>query len=420
MAEHFDALETRDPAERERAQAAALSRQIAYAKSASRAFAKILAGVDADAVTSRAALAKLPVTRKSDLHDLQKEDRPFGGLAAEYGKGGRGAGRANLRRVFASPGPIYEPEGARPDYWRTARALFAAGFRPGDLIHNCFSYHLTPGGWMLESGAHALGCTVFPGGVGQTEQQVQAMADLQPDGYVGTPSFLRIILEKADEQGVALPSLRHALVSGEAFLPPLRDALAARGIAGYQVYASADLGAIAYESSARDGLIVDEGVVVEIVRPGTGDPVAPGEVGEVVVTTLFNTDYPLIRFGTGDLSALLPGLSACGRTNMRIKGWMGRADQTAKIKGMFVHPSQIAAIVGRHPEIAKARLVVANPGGNDSMVLHVETAAGARADAEAIVATIRDITKLRGEVLLRATGELPNDGKVIDDTRKFD
>jgi phenylacetate-CoA ligase len=272
---------------------------------------------------------------------------------------------------------------------------------------------------MLETGAHALGCTVFPGGTGQTEQQVQAISDLKPDGYVGTPSFLRIILEKADEQGVPLPSLSRALFSGEAFLPPFRDALAARGIDAYQVYATADLGTIAYETSAREGLVVDEGVIVEIVRPGTGDPVAPGEVGEVVVTSLFNTDYPLIRFGTGDLSALLPGPSPCGRTNMRIKGWMGRADQTTKVKGMFVHPEQVAAIVARHPEIVKARLVVDNPDGNDRMVLHAEVSAGASLSPEAVVATIRDVTKLRGDVALRAVGDLPNDGKVIDDTRKF-
>jgi len=414
-ADHFDALETRDPSLRERAQFAALSRQIAHAKANASAFAKILADIDAAAVTSRAALARIPVTRKSELQEIQKADRPFGGLAAT----GWGAGRPNPRRVFASPGPIYEPEGTQPDYWRLARALFAAGFREGDLIHNCFSYHFTPAGSMLETGAHALGCTVFPGGIGQTEQQVQAMAELRPDGYVGTPSFLRVILEKADEQGVPLPSLKKALVSGEAFLPPLREALQARGIGGYQVYATADLGTIAYESPAREGLIVDEGVIVEIVRPGTGDPVAPGEVGEVVVTTLFNADYPLIRFGTGDLSALLPGASPCGRTNMRIKGWMGRADQTTKVKGMFVHPSQVAAIVRRHPEIMKARLVVDNAEGNDRMVLHVEIADDRSTLAEAIVATIRDVTKLRGEVTFRRPGELPNDGKVIDDTRKF-
>ena len=410
--QHFDVLETRDPELRERAQLAALPRQVAHAKSASPAFAKILAGVDAAAVNSRANLAQLPVTRKSELLEIQKGARPFGGFAA--------TGWGVARRVFSSPGPIYEPEGASPDYWRLARALFAAGFRKGELIHNCFSYHFTPAGSMLETGAHALGCTVFPGGVGQTEQQVQAMAELKPDGYVGTPSFLRIILEKADEQGVALPSLRRALVSGEAFLPPFRDALVARGIHGFQVYASADLGTIAYESSAREGLIVDEGVLVEIVRPGTGDPVAPGEVGEVVVTTLYNTDYPLIRFGTGDLSAQLHGLSGCGRTNMRIKGWMGRADQTTKVKGMFVHPSQVADIVRRHPEIAKARLVVDNPEGNDRMVLHVEFGGDRSPDAGAVAATIREVTKLRGDVMIRKTGELPNDGKVIDDTRKFD
>ena len=417
--QYFDALETRDPDLRERMQFAALPRQVAYAQAAAPALARILAGVDALAVTSRAALAGLPVTRKSELLELQKGARPFGGFAARETSGTTRGGWINSRRVFASPGPIYEPEGARPDYWRLARALFAAGFRPGDLIHNCFSYHFTPAGSMLETGAHALGCTVFPGGTGHTEQQVQAMAELQPDGYVGTPSFLRIILEKADEQGVALPSLRRALVSGEAFLPPFRDALAARGIDGYQVYATADVGTIAYETSARAGLVVDEGVIVEIVRPGTGDPVAPGEVGEVVVTTLSNTDYPLIRFGTGDLSALLPGVSTCGRTNLRLKGWMGRADQTAKVKGMFVHPSQVADIVRRHPAISRARLVVTNPDGNDSMVLHAEIAGDARPDIDAIVATIRDVTKLRGDVAIRKSGELPNDGKVIDDTRTF-
>jgi phenylacetate-CoA ligase len=413
LPDHFDALETRDPELRERAQFMALPRQVAHAKAGSPAFARILADVDAAAVTSRAALARLPVTRKSALLEMQKGARPFGGLAAT----GWGPG---ARRVFASPGPIYEPEGARPDYWRLARPLFAAGFRAGDLIHNCFSYHFTPAGSMLETGAHALGCTVFPGGTGQTEQQVQAIADLKPAGYVGTPSFLRIILEKADEQGVPLPSLRRALVSAEPFPPSLRDAFAARGIDGYQVYATGDLGGIAYETSAREGLVVDEGVIVEIVRPGTGDPVAPGEVGEVVVTTLTNSDYPLIRFGTGDLSTLLPGVSACGRTNMRIKGWMGRADQTTKVKGMFVHPSQVAAIVGRHPEIAKARLVVDNPDGNDRMTLHVEVAGDRPPNADAIAGSIRDVTKLRGDVKLRGRGELPNDGKVIDDIRKFE
>lgn len=412
MTDHFDMLETRDPEARERDQLASLRGQITYAKAGAPAFAKLLADLDAAGITSRAALAQLPVTRKSDLLEMQKADRPFGGLAA--------TGWGAVRRVFASPGPIYEPEGARPDHWRIARALFAAGFRAGDLVHNCFSYHLTPAGSMLETAAHALGCTVFPGGIGQTELQVQAIADLRPAGYVGTPSFLKIILEKADELGIALPSLTKALVSAEAFPPSLRDAFAQRGIQGYQVYATADLGSIAYETSAREGLVVDEGVLVEIVRPGTGDPVAPGEVGEVVVTALVNADYPLIRFGTGDLSALLPGVSPCGRTNMRIKGWMGRADQTTKVKGMFVHPAQVAAIVKRHREIAKARLVVDNPDGNDRMTLHVEVPANASAHAEAIVTSIRDITKLRGEVTFRAAGELPNDGKVIDDVRTYE
>jgi phenylacetate-CoA ligase len=409
---HFDTLETRDPELRQRQQLASLRGQIAHAKANAPAFKQRLAGVNPDDITTLDALAALPVTRKSELADLQKASKPFGGLAAtRYGE---------ARRVFQSPGPLYEPEGARPDYWRLARAMFAAGFRGGDLVHNCFSYHLTPAGSMVECGAHALGCTVFPGGTGQTELQVQAMADLAANGYVGTPSFLKIILEKADEQGVALPSLTKALVSGEAFLPSLRDALTGRGIRAFQAYASADLGCIAYETEAREGLVIDEGVLVEIVRPGTGDPVAVGEVGEVVVTTLFNTDYPLVRFGTGDLSAMLPGASPCGRTNARIKGWMGRADQTTKVKGMFVHPSQVAAIVSRHPEVKRARLVVDNPGGNDRMTLLVEVAGNASSHAESIVASIREITKLRGEVEFRMPGELPNDGKVIEDARKYD
>ncbi len=410
MTEHFDTLETRDPELRERALLAALPRQLAHAKAHAPAFARILADVDPAAVTTRAALAKVPVTRKSELLERQKAARPFGGFAA--------FARGEPARIFASPGPIYEPEGRRADHWRLARALFAAGFRAGDLIHNAFSYHFTPAGSMLETGAHALGCTVFAAGTGQTEQQVQAIAELAPDGYVGTPSFLKIIVEKADEIGAPLPSLRKALVSGEAFPPSLRDALAARGSAGYQAYASADLGSIAYETEAREGLVVDEGVLVEIVRPGTGDPVAPGEVGEVVVTTLHNALYPLIRFGTGDLSAVLAGASPCGRTNARLKGWLGRADQTTKVKGLFVHPSQVAEIVRRHPEIRRARLVVDNPGGTDRMTLYAETAAAVVADA--VVGTIREVTKLRAEVAFRAPGELPNDGKVIDDTRRYD
>jgi phenylacetate-CoA ligase len=414
--EHFDTLETRDPQERERAQLAKLPAQIAHAKRSAKAFALILADVDPSRITSREALASVPVTRKSELLDMQKAARPFGGFSATHW---RTDGEAPAH-VFASPGPIYEPEGRRADYWRLARALYAAGFRHGDLVHNTFSYHFTPAGSMMETAAHALGCAVFPGGVGQTEQQVQVIADLAPDGYVGTPSFLKIILEKADDMGIALPSLRKALVSAEAFPPSLRDAWIARGIVGFQVYATADVGSIAYETPAREGLVVDEGVLVEIVRPGTGDPVEPGEVGEVVVTVLDNADYPLIRFGTGDLSAVLPGASACGRTNMRIKGWMGRADQRTKVKGMFVDPSQVAAIVRRHPKIARARLVVDNASGSDRMTLHVESGDGAASDRDAIVASIRDVTKLRGEVEFRARGELPNDGRVIDDVRKYD
>ena len=412
MSKYFDALETRSADERESALAIRLPQQVAHAKAGTAWFAESLKHVDAATIGSTAALAGLPVVRKLDLIELQKKQRPFGGLvASRWG---------TLARVFSSPGPIYEPEGRCADYWRTARALYAAGFRPGDLVHNSFSYHMTPGAWILEAGAQALGCTVFPAGVGQTEQQVEAMADLQPNGYVGTPSFLRILLEKADELGVKLPSLTKALVSGEAFLPPVRDALLARGIAGYQAYATAELGVIAYETEAREGLVIDEGVIVEIVRPGTGDPVPVGEVGEVVVTT-FNADYPLIRFGTGDLSAFLPGVSPCGRTNQRIKGWMGRADQTTKVKGMFVHPEQVALVVKRHPEIGRARLVVTNPDSSDLMTLSCEAGVNRGEGLEAKIAdSVRDVTKLRAEIRLVAAGSLPNDGKVIEDSRKYD
>ena len=410
MNEYFDDLETRPPEQRERDQMARLPAQVAYAKRTPW-FAEAYRDVDAASVASRAALAQLPVLRKHELIELQRRRRPFGGLVAEpWGR---------LGRVFSSPGPIYEPEGRIADYWRTARALFAAGVRAGDLVHNSFSYHMTPGAWILEGGAQALGCTVFPAGPGQTEQQVQAMADLQPDAYVGTPSFLRILLDKADEMGVALSSLRKALVSGEAFLPPVREALASRGIVGYQAYATADLGVIAYETPARDGLVIDEEVIVEIVRPGTGDPLPAGEVGEVVVTT-FNASYPLIRFGTGDLSMILPESlttpSACGRSNLRIKGWLGRADQTAKVRGMFVHPEQVAAVLRRHGEIGRARLVITNPDANDVMILHCEGEDDA-ALAAAVTASLRELTKLRGEVLFVPPGSLANDGKVIDDRR---
>lgn len=408
---HYDSLETRSPELRERELMQALPKHVAHAKASTAFYAELLREVEAGSVNCRDALARLPVVRKSELHERQKSARPFGGFVGEW--------RGRIGRIFSSPGPIYEPEGRGKDYWRTARALYAAGFREGDLVHNGFSYHMTPGAWIMESGAHALGCTVFPGGVGQTEQQVQAMADLRPDGYAGTPSFLKILLEKADEMKADVSSLKKALVSGEAFPPSVRDWLATRGIQGYQSYATADLGVIAYETPAREGLVVDEGVIVEIVRPGTGDPVAEGEVGEVVVT-VFNPDYPLIRFGTGDLSAVLAGASPCGRTNMRIKGWLGRADQTTKVKGMFVHPSQVADIARRHPEIRRARLVVDNPDGTDRMTLHCETEGAPDGFPNTVADSIRDVTKLRGEVALRPLGSLPNDGKVIEDARKYE
>ncbi len=415
MTDFYDALETRDPAERERDLLAALPRQIIQAQTAAPAFATILANVKPAEVSSRAALAALPVTRKSELLALQKERRAsdaFGGFAAI-------ARGARMPRVFASPGPIYEPEGTARDYWRTARALYAAGFRAGELIHNSFSYHLTPAGSIMETGAHALGCTVFAGGTGQTEQQIDAIADLRPDGYAGTPSFLKILLEKAAERGTPLQSMTKALVSGEAFPPSLRDAIAALGVQGTQCYATADLGLIAYETAAREGLVLDEGVIVEIVRPGTGDPVPEGEVGEIVVTTL-NPDHPLIRFGTGDLSAVLPGPCPTGRTNTRIKGWMGRADQTAKVRGMFVHPSQVAEIARRFPEVRKARLVVEGETGEDRMTLRLECDENAPVGLAVRVAeAIREVTKLRGDVTVGAIGSLPNDGKVIEDARSY-
>ena len=414
MTKYYDALETRSTQEREAALMAALPRQIAHAQKNSEAFAEILAGVDPAAVTSREALAGLPVTRKHELLERQTANRSrslFGGFAAQ----GFGAG---MPRVFASPGPIYEPEGARTDYWRMARALHAAGFRAGELVHNCFSYHFVPAGSMMESGAIALGCTVFPGGTGQTEQQVQAMADMQPAGYVGTPSFLKLILEKAESLGHALPSVQKALLSAEALPPSLRDWFGERGVAAYQCYGTADLGLIAFETHAREGLVLDEGVLVEIVRPGTGDPVPEGEVGELVVTTL-NPDYPLIRFGTGDLSAVLPGNCPTGRTNTRIKGWMGRADQTTKVRGLFVHPAQVAAIAARFPQVLRARLIITGEMANDQMLLRVETLETAAGLAERLQDAVRELTKLRGEVELVAPGSLPNDGKVIEDARSY-
>ena len=415
MIDYFDALETRTPAEREAALMAALPRQIAHAQAHSAAMGEILAGVDAAAITSRAALAQLPVTRKSELLARQQASRAagrdaFGGFSAiRYG--------AAMPRLYASPGPIYEPEGTGRDYWRAARAMFAAGFRAGDLAHNAFSYHMTPGAFIMESGAHAVGCTVFPAGTGQTEQQLQAIAELKPQAYLGTPSFLRILVEKAQEAGVDIRGLTKGLVGGEAFPPSLRDWFTERGMAIYQSYATADVGLIAYETASREGLVLDENVIVEIVRPGTGDPVSEGEVGEIVVTVL-GPDYPLIRFGTGDLSAVLPGACPTGRTNTRIKGWLGRADQTTKIRGMFVHPGQVAEIVKRFPEVSRARLVVSGEMANDQMKLLVESAA-AQGLSERVAEVVRDVTKLRGDVEVVAPGSLPNDGKVIEDARSY-
>lgn len=407
----YDTLETRSTDEREAAQMVALSAQVALAKGKTAYFGKLLADVDPDVITSRAALAGLPVTRKGDLLDLQKSTPPFGGMTTVAPNG--------LARLYMSPGPIYDAEGPEPDPWRFARTLYAAGFRKDEILHNCFSYHLTPAGMMVDSAARAIGCAVFPGGVGNTEMQVQAAADLKPAGYGGTPSFLKIILEKARELGTDISSMKKGLVGGEALPPSLRKELSELGCDVLQCYGTADLGLVAYESPALEGMILDEGVIVEIVRPGTGDPVAEGEVGEIVVTSL-NQSYPLIRFGTGDMSAVLTGPSPCGRTNQRIKGWMGRADQTTKIKGMFVHPGQVAEVVKRHPEILKARLIVTGRTGEDVMTLHCETTASGDALSDAVASSVQAVTKLRGAVSLVAEGSLANDGKVIEDARSYD
>jgi phenylacetate-CoA ligase len=411
----YDDLETRSPEAREAALMAALPAHLANAKRKAPGWARILKDVDPAAITTRAALAKLPVTRKSELADLQKAMPPLGGLNATP--------LEKLAKLFVSPGPVYDPEGQGSDWWRTARALYAAGFRPGDVVLNGFSYHFTPAASMVEAGARTVGCTVVPGGTGQTEMQVATIRDLRVTGFGGTPSFLKLIVEKADEMQADISSLKKALVGAEYLPPALRAAMAARGIRVLQLYATADLGLLAYESAMPDGkvnegMILDESLLLEIVRPGTGDPVPAGEVGEVVVTS-FNADYPLIRFATGDLSAVLSGASPCGRTNTRIKGWMGRADQTTKVRAMFVTPRQVGEVLRRHTEVRKARLVVEGETGNDRMTLKCEVQERPAGLAEAIVASIRDVTKLRGEVELVAPGTLPNDGKVIDDTRKY-
>ena len=409
--EHYDKLETRDEMTRSLALQMDLPKQIAHAKSSTAAYAEILADIDPASINSMQALATLPVTRKSDLIDRQAANRPFGGLAA--------AKPGEMVRVYASPGPVYEPEGSAPDYWRTGRALYAAGVRAGDLIHNTLSYHFTPAGFMIESGARAVGCGVFPAGVGQTELQVAAIVDLQPNVYCGTPSFLKIIIDKAAELNADISCIKKGLVGGEALPPSLRETLSSHGVDVLQFFGTADVGSIAYESTAKEGLIVDEEIVVEIVTPGTGDPVAEGEVGEMLVTS-FSKDYPLVRFATGDMSKFLPGHSPCGRTNIRIAGWMGRADQTTKVKGMFVRPEQVAAVVKRHPEVVKARLVVEREDVKDVMTLQCEVDGPGDGFVDAVKGSIQEVCKLKGEVLVVSVGELASDGKVIEDLRSYE
>ena len=413
MTGFFDGLETRDPAEREGALFATLPDFLARAMAAVPALSRWLDGVDPAAVNSREALARLPVLRKGELLEMQQAEPPFGGFANPEALKGN--------RVFMSPGPLFEPQGIGPDPWKSARAFHAAGIRPGDIIHNAFAYHMTPGGFILDEGARAYGCVVFPAGVGNTEMQVEAAAALRPSAYSGTPDFLKIMLDKAAETGKDLSSIRRALVSGGALFPSLREDYASRGVSVLQCYATAECGVIAYETADAEGtplpgMLINEDMIVEIVRPGTGDPVADGEVGEVVVTT-FNEAYPLVRLGTGDLSAILPGQSPCGRTNRRIRGWMGRADQRTKIKGMFVDPKQINAVTKSVPGIARARLVVTRDGERDAMTLKIEPATGANLDEQAIGEALTTHTKLKGMVEIAAS--LPNDGKVIDDLRDY-
>jgi phenylacetate-CoA ligase len=410
----YDTLETRDPAAREAALMWALPQIIAAAKERAPAYRQLLAGVHPEDVVDRRSLAELPLTRKSELIELQRQNPPFGGFTA--------APMSSLRRVFVSPGPIYEPEGRRPDYWRFARALFAAGFRAGDLVHNTFSYHLTPAGAMVESGAETLGCPVIPAGTGQTEQQLRTIADLRPVGYVGTPSFLKVLLDRAASEDGDVSSLKKALVGAEALPSALRAEFRSRGLGVLQCYGTADIGIIAYESMSPqgelcEGMVVDEGIILELVMPGTGEPVAPGEVGEVVVTTL-TPEYPLIRFATGDLSAILPGPSPCGRTNLRIKGWLGRADQTTKVRGMFVHPEQVAEVLRRHKSIIRARLLVDRPGSTDEMTLLAELGEPAE-DLGLVAETLQGVTKMRGTVSRVPEGSLPADGKLIEDRRQL-
>ncbi len=412
MAEHFDDLETRDPQQREAALMAALPKQIAHVLANTTYFAEKFKGVKAADINSRAALAKLPVTRKSSLLAQQRSAPPFGGM--------NGVPISKLAHIYMSPGPIFEMDAEGHDFWRGARAMFAAGFRAGDIVHNTFSYHLVPAGLMMESSARAIGCPVIPAGVGNTEMQLDIIELVKPTAYAGTPSFLKILLDKGKELGRDVSSLKKALVGAEALPPSLRKEFIDRGVFTLQSYGTADLGTIAYESQAMEGMIIAEDIIVEIVRPGTDDPVPEGEVGEVVVTAL-NPVYPLIRFGTGDLSAILPGQSPCGRTNGRIKGWMGRADQRTKVKGMFVDPEQVIQVQKRHGELGKVRLVVDWQNKADVMTLHAEVAGGGSPElATTIEGTIQTVCKVRGKVKFVAPGSLANDGKVIDDIRKYD
>ena len=411
MPDFFDVLETRDPALREEQQFDELKKQLHNARDHAPAYAAILADVDFASVNDRITLAAIPLTRKSDIAKRQSELPPLGGYAA--------APMDSFYNVFASPGGIFEPGAARDDYWNFARGLYAAGIRAGDLIHNTFSYHFTPAGLMVDSAARALGCPVFPGGIGQTELQVQVMARLKPRAYCGTPSFLKIILDKAAEMKISVDTLSLGLVGGEALPGSLRTELSNSGVDVVQFYGTADLGMVAYESSAKEGMILEEKVIVEIVRPGTGEPVAEGEVGEIVVTTL-SPEYPLIRFATGDLSAFMSGNSPCGRTNRRIKGWMGRADQTAKVRGMFVHPSQVASVVSRHDELLRARLVIGRVDNQDVMTLKCEIENHQESIEQLIEQSVREICKLRADIELCPAGALPNDGVVIEDARPLD
>ena len=406
--EYYDELEVRDPDEREILLFEALGRHLRATKEDSTYFGELFKDIGPEDVKSRADLPKLPITRKSDLPEIQKNDPPLAGMT--------NTAPSNFLRLFQSPGPTYEPEAEGKDWWRLGRAMYAAGIRPGDIIHNTFSYHLTPAGMMVEAGARAIGCTVVPAGTGQTDQQIQAITHLRPSAFTGTPSFLKIILDKAAQQGANVTSLNKALVSGEALPEALRKEFKGHGMRVLQAYVTADLGLIAYESKAMEGLIVDDRIIVEIVRPGTGDPVPEGEIGEVIVTTL-NREYPLIRFATGDLSSAMGGLSPCGRTGMRLTGWKGRADQSTKVKGMFVTPGQIAEVVKRHPEIARARLVVDQRDGADIMTLHCETTEGGDALADAIAETLQGLCNLKGSVQLAKPGSLPADGVVIEDKR---